>query len=136
MLSTDIATSVIGQWEQVGVVCQAIKDVFTTGSFDNIDYTSLLQLQDQPFMEHASAFTNTFHLTHQWRELSISSINLKWVRKLLGLCQPATQQLIWTPRYLMMQLYMSLLMEPTVIIFQLRVLSTTSYRKDTHGWKK
>ena len=40
MLSTDIANSVIGQWEQVGVVVppQAIKDVFTTGGFDNIDH--------------------------------------------------------------------------------------------------
>ena len=40
MLSTDIANSVIGQWEQVGVVVppQAIKDVPTTGGFDNIDH--------------------------------------------------------------------------------------------------
>ena len=39
MLSTDIANSVIGQWEQVSVVVQpqAIKDVFTTGGFYNID---------------------------------------------------------------------------------------------------
>ena len=40
MLSTYIASSVIGQWEQVGVVVppQAIKDVFTTGGFYNIDH--------------------------------------------------------------------------------------------------
>ena len=40
MLSTDIDNSVIGQWEEGGVVVppQAIKDVFTTGGFDNIDH--------------------------------------------------------------------------------------------------
>ncbi len=40
VLSTDIANSVIGHWEQVGVVVltQAVKSVFTTGGFDNIDY--------------------------------------------------------------------------------------------------
>ncbi len=40
VLSTDIANSIIGHWEQVGVVVppQAVKDVFTTGGFDNIDY--------------------------------------------------------------------------------------------------
>ncbi|XP_014676237.1 PREDICTED: uncharacterized protein LOC106816189 [Priapulus caudatus] len=40
VLSTDIANSVIGHWEQVGVVVppQAVKHVFTTGGFDNIDY--------------------------------------------------------------------------------------------------
>ena len=41
MLSTDIANSVIGQWEKVGIVAppQAIKDVLTTGGFDNIDHS-------------------------------------------------------------------------------------------------
>ena len=40
VLSTDIANSVIGHWEQVGVVVppQAVKHVFTTGGFDNIDH--------------------------------------------------------------------------------------------------
>ncbi len=36
----DIANSVIGHWEQVGMVVdpQAVKSIFTTGGFDNIDY--------------------------------------------------------------------------------------------------
>lgn len=40
VLSTDIANSVISHWEQVGVVVppQAVKQVFTTGGFDNIDH--------------------------------------------------------------------------------------------------
>ena len=40
MLSTDIANLVISQWEQAGVVVppQAVKNVFTTGTFDNIDH--------------------------------------------------------------------------------------------------
>ena len=40
VLSTDIANSVIGHWEQVGLVVppQAVKHVFTTGGFDNIDH--------------------------------------------------------------------------------------------------
>ncbi len=40
VLSTDIANSVIGHWEKVGVVVppQAVKHVFTTGGFDNIDH--------------------------------------------------------------------------------------------------
>ena len=39
-LSTDVANSVISLWEQNGVVVppQAIKGVFTTGGFDNIDH--------------------------------------------------------------------------------------------------
>ena len=42
-------------------------------------------------MAHASAFTNTVRLTHQWRELwTSSSIQLKLVRKRSGLCQPST----------------------------------------------
>ena len=39
-LSTDIANSVIYHWEQIGVVVppQAVKHVFTTGGYDNIDH--------------------------------------------------------------------------------------------------
>ena len=39
-LSTDIANSIIGSWEQKGVVVppKAIQNVFTTGGFDNIDH--------------------------------------------------------------------------------------------------
>ena len=42
MLSTDIAHLVIGNWEQIGVVAliKATKDVFTIGSFDNIDHSN------------------------------------------------------------------------------------------------
>ena len=38
-LRTDIANSLINHWEQIGVVVpsQAVKNVFTTGGFDNID---------------------------------------------------------------------------------------------------
>ena len=38
--STDITNSVISHWEQIGVVVppQAVKGVFTTGGFDNIDH--------------------------------------------------------------------------------------------------
>lgn len=38
--STDIANSVINHWEQIGVVVppQAVKGVFTTGGFDNVDH--------------------------------------------------------------------------------------------------
>ena len=40
VLSTDIANSVIAHWENLGVVVppQAVKNVFTTGAFDNIDH--------------------------------------------------------------------------------------------------
>lgn len=39
VLGTDMANSVIRHWEDIGVVVppQAIKNVFTTGGFDNID---------------------------------------------------------------------------------------------------
>ena len=54
-LSTDLANSIISYWEKIGVVVppQAIKGVFTTGGYDNIDHNPSSLLAKTHSMAHA-----------------------------------------------------------------------------------
>ena len=124
MLSTDIANSVIGQWEQVCEVVppRAIKDVFPTGDFDNMDHNPSSTTAKSAL--HGTCISIHQHFSSDTPVEGVVDIlnPAEMGKKVVRVCQPATQQLIWTSRYLTIQLYMFLSMEPTVIIFQLHVL--------------
>ena len=74
VLGTDMANSMIRHWEDIGVVPpQAIKNVFTTGGYDNIDHNpsstmaksglhgSCISLHQHPSVK----FTNLANILHQ-----------------------------------------------------------------------